>query len=151
MICIITFSLDDSPLLGQRYVKPMCFLQRCRFAMCFIQRYRLCICFIQHCGISICCVKRCKLPLYSLQRYKCVMKAIQRYTFPMFILQRFLIRAFPCALQSHNAISAMTQRPLKFYGQLSGVVVKLNTCAEPSEIQTLGGKLKADWLGDGPG
>ena len=34
------FSLDDSPLLGQRYTNPMCFVQRCNFAMYFIQPFQ---------------------------------------------------------------------------------------------------------------
>jgi hypothetical protein len=31
------YSLDDSPLLDQRYNNPMCFLQRYTFVMYFIQ------------------------------------------------------------------------------------------------------------------
>ena len=34
------FSLDDSPLLDQRYSNPMCFLQRYTFVMYFIQRLK---------------------------------------------------------------------------------------------------------------
>ena len=33
------FSLDDSPLLGQRYKNPICFVQCCNFAMYFMQPF----------------------------------------------------------------------------------------------------------------
>ena len=55
------YSLDDLPLLGQHYVKPMCFLQRCRFAMCFIQRLQ------PHWGEWG--IKRCTEYMVNLQRY----------------------------------------------------------------------------------
>ena len=33
----LNISLDNSPLPGQRYKNPMCFVQCCNYAMCFIQ------------------------------------------------------------------------------------------------------------------
>ena len=36
---IIYYSLDDSPLLDQRYKNPMYFVQCCNFAMCFLQPF----------------------------------------------------------------------------------------------------------------
>ena len=35
----VNHSLDDSPLLDQRYKNPMCFIQRCNYAMHFIQPF----------------------------------------------------------------------------------------------------------------
>ena len=36
---LANFSLEGSPLLGQLYMNPVCFVQRCNFALYFIQPF----------------------------------------------------------------------------------------------------------------